>query len=483
MRTWRARPPSIDRRVLPGEDQDAAHGSSRRREAQVGREVAHRGVRRRVPSRGPRPAPRRWPAKRSQRVVARRAPRVSRNAQSLACSASSSRTARSRHARRRAASTRSSASRCAPGDVARPAGRTRCAASCGSPQLVARAEPGGHGAVSASASASSSVDERRARSARRLDERRQERRPLVPPVAEQLGVEREHARARRPRDALARSAATKSAASARACARARARGRRRAPSLAHGRWSRARAAVVVAVGGARRVAAGAPDQVDQRAVDRDEQRPGRRCAAASGAAGRRARRRSVSSTQRRVHAGLLEQRVEPRRVRALGQPEAAAPAVAEAARGGSRCRSSTCSRTPASVASSGRIAWVALLVQRGVRRAGAPSRSPPIASSRVERRARTRRPRARARRRRPRAPASRNAVDVELRARPAARRAGRPRSARARPAPRAGRRAPASATASAARPRRAGRAAAGSSVAIASHSHSSPNGQVPKPST
>ena len=33
---------------------------------------------------------------------------------------------------------------------------------------------------------------------------------------------------------------------------------------------------------------------------------------------------------RRVHAGLLEQRVQPRRVRALGQPEAAAPAVAEA---------------------------------------------------------------------------------------------------------------------------------------------------------
>ena len=55
--------------------------------------------------------------------------------------------------------------------------------------------------------------------------------------------------------------------------------------------------------------------------------------------------------------------------------------------------------------------------------------------------------------------------------------------ARLAAAPRAGRTAPGVSDSVTARRRRAGRAAAGSTLATASHSHSSPNGQVPKPST
>ena len=60
-------------------------------------------------------------------------------------------------------------------------------------------------------------------------------------------------------------------------------------------------------------------------------------APAAAGARRAGPRTSVRSTHVGVDAGLLEQRVQPRRVRALGQPEAAAPSAPQRARGGRRC--------------------------------------------------------------------------------------------------------------------------------------------------
>jgi hypothetical protein len=79
--------------------------------------------------------------------------------------------------------------------------------------------------------------------------------------------------------------------------------------------------VRVAVVAVRRVAAAVPHEVDRGAVERLQHH-------ARPAAPRRAvvaDRAPVDAGQ--VHARLLEQRVEPWRVRALGQPEAAGPVL------------------------------------------------------------------------------------------------------------------------------------------------------------
>ena len=78
-----------------------------------------------------------------------------------------------------------------------------------------------------------------------------------------------------------------------------------------------RAVVLVAVGGVARVAARSPDEIDQLAVDRDQQRAGgaaqrRRCRGVAGAEG------GGELDADRVDAGLLEEHVQPWLVRALG---------------------------------------------------------------------------------------------------------------------------------------------------------------------
>lgn len=82
--------------------------------------------------------------------------------------------------------------------------------------------------------------------------------------------------------------------------------------------------VVVAIGTVGGVAAVAPDQLDRRAVDRHQQRPvGALQRRQLGGAATAEHVGQVDADS--VDAGLLQQRVEPRRVGALGQPEAAAP--------------------------------------------------------------------------------------------------------------------------------------------------------------
>jgi len=85
--------------------------------------------------------------------------------------------------------------------------------------------------------------------------------------------------------------------------------------------------VVVAVGAVGRVAAVAPHELDRLAVDRHEQRAVGAPEWAQVLVGLQHVRQVDADG---VHAGLLQQRVEPRRVGALRQPQPAAPAVAEA---------------------------------------------------------------------------------------------------------------------------------------------------------
>ena len=145
-----------------------------------------------------------------------------------------------------------------------------------------------------------------------------------------------------------------------------------------------------------RVAAVAPHELDRRAVDRDEQRPVL-VAQRSQTAARAAPEHVGEVDARRVHAGLREQR---RRATARTRTRAARsrrPTSPKRARWAAT-PVSTWSRTPASVASSGSIAWVAARRPRGVRR----KRAEQVAADRLEavRRARVvARPRARARRR------------------------------------------------------------------------------------
>ena len=159
-----------------------------------------------------------------------------------------------------------------------------------------------------------------------LHHERQPCRPLVPPDPEQLGVQGAHAQP--------------------AVGHPHGDAGDEVRSVARGLLGRARrvvdravvgprvvvargAVVVVAVGGVRRVAARRPHEVHRRAIDGHEQRPGLRGQRAQVA--RIARAEDVGEVDaRRVHAGLFQQPVQPRRVGALGQPEAAVPAVAEA---------------------------------------------------------------------------------------------------------------------------------------------------------
>ena len=272
-----------------------------------------------------RAASRACPSKRS-RGYSPAVPAEARKAQSLLCSASSSRTARS-PTPRPAASTSSSARARGPGQVGHPRARPR--------REVARRAPGRHALAGRRRRAPDRSRPARRRGAtsssplraRLRHHERQPLRPLVPPDARaaRCPARRRTARRRRTR------AATRATKSRRVARRLLGRARRVVDGAVVGpRVVVARGAVVVvAVGGVRRIAARRPHEVDRRAIDGHEQRPGLGGQRAQVA--RVARAEDVGEVDaRRVHAGLLQQPVQPRRVRALRQPEAAAPAVAEA---------------------------------------------------------------------------------------------------------------------------------------------------------
>ena len=318
---------------------------------------------------------------------------------------------------------------------------------------------------------------RRPRSRHASTTKPQPRRPLVPPVAEQLGVERADAQPAAG-DALARRG-RRSPRRRRAPARAPRRGRRRAPSTRHGLCSCSVRRWRVAVGAARRVAVVAPDELDRSA---------RSIGTSSGPAGGADRAQVVG----RAEAEDVGQ-VDARRVHAR-LPRAAGPATARARTPGSQNpprqpppkrravrvdrRSAPAGARRASVASSGSTACVADDVHAACG-ASAPSRSPPSAVEALGRPRVVAAPsaRARARRRLVRRAAAARVERVRRRCAP---RAG----TRRKRSPTPGRRelvarAPASATASA-RARASSTSSSGRyDVAIASHSHSSPNGHVP----
>ena len=367
-----------DRRVLPGEDQDAAHGSSSGATRRGRRELAHVRGRRRVPTSSASSSAARWPSMRSQRVGPGERARLQERPvaglqrEQLAHRALGHAGAR---ARRRAARRR--------------AGPARCAATCGPdhvhsvggcPHVVGASSPSGHGAVGDVLERVVEVDERQRRVARRpATNAVEERRPLVPVVAEELGVEGQRAQPAAG-DALARSASAKSAASARACASARARVVDRAvvgPRLVVARG----AVVLVAVGGARRVAAGPQTRsISSRSIGTSSG-PGGAAQRRRGGARRRGRRRRSA---RRTPRGRRPPRAAGRATARARTPAARSRRASRrrSARGGSATPVWSWSRTPASVASSGRIACVALLVQAacGRERARAGRRRAPRAA-------------------------------------------------------------------------------------------------------
>ena len=142
--------------------------------------------------------------------------------------------------------------------------------------------------------------------------------------------------------------------------------------------------VVVAVGRVGGVAVAAPDELDRRAVDRHEQRAGRRAQWTQMLVGPEHVRQVDAD---RMHAGCLEQDVEPRRVRALGQPQAALPALAEARAMRRRCRrAAAAGRRPWWRAAGAPRASPTTSTWRGG--PSAPSRPPAVALERGEARAR-----------------------------------------------------------------------------------------------
>ena len=146
-----------------------------------------------------------------------------------------------------------------------------------------------------------------------------------------------------------------------------------------------REGVVVAVGRVRGVAAVAPDELDHGAVQRHEQRPGRRAPGPQVPwVGRAEDVGEVDAGG--VDAGLLEQRVQPRRVGALGQPEASAPRRRRRAPGAPRSRSGAAAGPRRGrAAAAARRASAALV--HDARAMSAPARSPPSASRRSAARA------------------------------------------------------------------------------------------------
>ena len=294
-----------------------------------------------------------------------------------------------------------------------------------------------------------------------LDHRAQPADALVPPVPEQLGVERAHdqATAGQPSIGRRRSPASRRRASVRAtksaaCSRASASARAvvvGAAVVAPRVVVVDRVVVVVAVRPARRIAPLAPhERRSSRGRSARAARPTRRRADA-GARGAPSPKRLVSSTQTArtpasssagsshgayAHSGSQKPPRQPRR---------------RSGAGGTRCRCAAAVARPASVASSGRIAWVADEVHWAWR-ASAPSRSPPRMRKPLDAPARSRRHERSSSRASgscppARSPAASCAMGL------AAHLVDERDEALERPAePRAGRTAPASATASAAAP-------------------------------
>ena len=272
--------------------------------------------------------------------------------------------------RARAAPPRAPATR-APRPAARSRSRDRAARPSSSSGSSA-----GAGAASTPASAASSGNSSTPADLTRLDHRRQPVDPLVPEVPEQLGVERAD------REPAAREPARRRLGEV---ARVRADLLGRARRVVRRAVDRPRRVAVLGV--VARVAVGRRATGSRCCATRGPSARGRsaraagrrRCAAGAAARASPWPSTSVRSTHDGVHAGLLQQRVEPRRVPALRQPEAAVPS-ARSARGARRCRRSTWSRTPAAVASSGSTAWVADDVHARVRR----ERADEVASARLE---------------------------------------------------------------------------------------------------
>ena len=224
LRTCRARPPSTT----------GGYSHERMRTRRLTARAAVRGERRArgCAGRGPREGSRverirqrgAWPSARS----ARRAPasaRVTRNAQSLDWRASSSRTRARAATRRGARSTRSSASRAAPGQIGDLRAATKSQERRRAPRRrrqLARRHAGSWRSSASSSGASASPCAAASSTTARAT------RPLVPPVPEQLGVERAARAGRRParRRAAARALAPRSPRRARAPAPAPRRGRR-----------------------------------------------------------------------------------------------------------------------------------------------------------------------------------------------------------------------------------------------------------------
>jgi len=149
---------------------------------------------------------------------------------------------------------------------------------------------------------------------------------LVPPVSEQLGVEREHTDA-----AAGQTGAHAGDEIARVNSGLRPRGDRvvRLAVIAPRVMAVGRVTVGVAVGHVRRVPGVTPDERDRLAIDRPQQRAvvaDQRLKVASIAEPEHARELDA----RRSDAGLGEQRIEPPGMAALGQPEAAVPAAESA---------------------------------------------------------------------------------------------------------------------------------------------------------
>ena len=141
--------------------------------------------------------------------------------------------------------------------------------------------------------------------------------------------------------------------------------------------------VVVAVGARGGVAAVAPDERDRRAVDRHE--PHARLGGDRAQVLGRARARSGRSARRTPRARRRPR--APARATARTRTRAARSRRASSSPKRPRCAFTpvcTCRRTPASVASSGRIAWVAEEVHCACG-ASAPSRSPPRRVEALER--------------------------------------------------------------------------------------------------
>ena len=308
---------------------------------------------------------------------------VTPNAQSEACRAISSRSARG--ARMGSRCRAPAAPPRAPATPAPPAGGAlQVARSRGSPQLVSGSSARGRRGVDAG---QRGVERHQldARRFARLDRRRQPLDALVPEVPEQLGVERAD------REPAARQPARRRL---REVARVRADllGRpRRVVGRAVDRPRRVAVlgvAARVAVGGRRRIAARGATR-GRSARGRSAPAAGRRrCAAAAAGPASREPSTSVRSTQTACtpassssgsshgacpHSGSQKPPSQcPKRSRCEAMP---AP---------------TWSRTPAAVASSGSTAWVADEVQLTCG-ANAPTRSPPRASKRSAARAYRRR--------------------------------------------------------------------------------------------